>query len=88
MWIMWLFSVVIPLGVVHSLISGEISVGVGSYARGAARVLRFDDNPVGFIVMLGALCVLEIVLVVTLLRARREHHAVSPRRGVPRAERG
>ena len=68
MWLMWMFSVAIPLGVIHSIVSGEISVG----GSGASRILRLDENPVGFVIMIGALCVLEFLLVATLLRIRRD----------------
>lgn len=52
---MWVFSVFIPLGVIHSIVIGKISVP----GDGASRILRFDENPVGFVIMIGTFCVLE-----------------------------
>lgn len=80
MWLMWMFSVVIPLGVIHAIVSGEISLGGGSVARSASRILRFEENPVGFVVMLGALCILEFMLVTALLRIRQEGLSSSTKR--------
>lgn len=80
MWLMWMFSVVIPLGVIHAIVSGEISLGGGSVARSAGRILRFEENPVGFVVMLGALCILEFMLVTALLRIRQEGLSSSTKR--------
>lgn len=72
-WVVWVFAVVIPLGVTHAVVSGEIRVGGGiGVAHGASRVLRFDENPVGFIVVIGALCVLEYLLVGALWRIRQQ----------------
>jgi len=72
MWLMWMFSVIIPLGVIHAVVSGEVSLGGGFVARSASRTLRFEENPVGFVVMIGALCILEFMLVTALLRTRQE----------------
>ena len=76
MWLMWMFSVFIPLGVIHSILSGEISVG----GSGASRILGFDENPVGYVIMIGVLCVLEFVLVAILLRIRQEGQSNSTKR--------
>ena len=66
MWLMWIFAVVIPIGVIHAIVTGEISTG-----RYATSLLRFEEKPVGFLVLIAALCLLELFLLAVLLRSRR-----------------
>jgi len=63
---MWIFAVVIPIGVIHAIVKGEISTG-----RYATSLLRLEEKPVGFVVLIAALCLLELFLLAVLLRSRR-----------------
>jgi len=70
MWLMWIFAVVIPHGVIHAVTTGEISSG-----RYTTSLLSPEEKPIGFAVWIAALGLLEPVLLTVRVRSRRGERA-------------
>ena len=75
MWFLWLFALVIPLGVLQAIVTGEISMG-----RHTMSILTFEEQPIGFIVSICAFCLMELLLIAALIRIRREDRAAGAER--------
>ena len=65
MWLLKIFAVIIPLWLVWSLFSGEITI-MNQLDKSQTK-LSLDEAPIGFFFMLGAMIVMEFYLLKTIL---------------------